>query len=442
MGAGLRTDLYELHMAASYLRRGMTQRATFSLSIRDLPPTRGFLVAAGLEPVLAYLETLSFDDDDLAYLRTELDFDADVVDAFASLRFDGDVWAVPEGTVVFANEPILEVDAPLPTAQLVETVLLNVITTHTVLASKAVRYRLAAPDADLVDFAYRRTHGHDAAWATARSSAIAGFAATSNVGAARDLGLAASGTMAHSYVQAFGSEREAFRAYAQDRRGPVTFLVDTYDTVEGVRAAIDTIEELHLEGALGIRIDSGDLDALSRRTRALLDEAGLGSVRIVVSGGLDEHEVGRLVGDGAPIDVFGIGTQMGVSADAPSLDSVYKLVSVGEQPVMKLSTGKSTLPGAKQVFRSVERGSEPDVLGLREETAPEGTVALLEAVVRSGARVAEVPSLERTRDRLAAELAALPPAARALSRPEAAPVAFSSRLADLATRLRSDRRPR
>src|SRR6266498_3375327 len=241
MGGGLLTDLYELNMAASYLRRGMDQVATFSLFVRHLPPNRGFLVSAGLEPCLSFLEGFGFDDDDLRYLGTEPGYDEETIERFRSLRFEGDVWAVPEGRIVFADEPLLEVTAPIPTAQLIETFLLNQITFQTTIASKAARCRVAAGDRDLVDFAFRRTQGIDAAVAVARTTAMVGFAATSNVEAARRYGLRAAGTMAHSYVEAFPTEADAFRAFAQDFPSRTTFLVDTYDTANGVRNAIDVI---------------------------------------------------------------------------------------------------------------------------------------------------------------------------------------------------------
>ena len=410
MPGALLTDLYELNMASSYLRRGMDAPATFSLYVRNLPLERGFLVAAGLDASLAFLETLAFEDEDLAYLAT-IGFDAAALDAFRRLRFDGDVWAVPEGTVVYANEPILELTAPIPVAQLVETFLLNAITMHTTMASKAARYVVAADGRDLVDFALRRTHGIEAAMAVTRASAITGFAATSNVEGARLMGLRPAGTMAHSYIESFGGELEAFRAFAEDLPGRPTFLVDTYDTLGGVRAAIEVIRERGLEDVAGVRIDSGDLDGLSRGARALLNEAGLPRVRIFVSGGLDEREVATLVAARAPIDAFGVGTQMGVSFDVPSLESVYKLVRYDGRPVMKLSTGKRTLPGEKQVWR----GPGGDLLGLREEDQP--GEPLLMQVMSGGQRVGAAGTIETARARFERELAAVPAEALSLDAP-------------------------
>src|SRR5437867_2211796 len=299
MGGALLTDLYELNMAASYLRRGMDQKATFSLFVRHLPPNRGFLVSAGLEPCLAFLEGFGFDDDDLRYLATEPGYDEETIERFRSLRFEGDVWAVPEGRIVFADEPLLEVTAPIAVAQLVETFLLNQITFQTTIASKAARCRIVARDRELVDFAFRRTHGIDAAMAVARATAMVGFVATSNVEAARRFGLRATGTMAHSYVESFPSEADAFRAFAEDFPERTTFLVDTYDTPNGVRTAIEVIRALGPAEHLAIRLDSGDLDPLARDARRQLDEAGLPQVRIFASGGLDETEVLELVESGA-----------------------------------------------------------------------------------------------------------------------------------------------
>jgi len=433
MPGALLTDLYELNMAASYLRRRMTGPATFSLYVRDRPPSRGFLVSAGLEPCLDALETFGFEDEDLAYLRT-IGFAERDVDAFRTLRFDGDVWAVPEGRVVHAGEPLIEVTAALPVAQLVETLLLNQITLHTTLASKAARFRLAAPDKDLVDFAFRRTHGREAAMAVARASAIVGFVSTSNVEAARRYGLRVAGTMAHSFIEAFGSEVEAFRAFARDHPDRMTFLVDTYDTPNGVRNAIAVIRELGLTERIGVRLDSGDLRHLAREARRLLDEAGLTGARIFASGGLDELQVETLVREGAPVDAFGIGTQMGVSADAPFVDVVYKLVEVDGRPVLKLSAGKQTAPGRKQVWRR----ADGDVLALRDEPAPEDAEPLLEPVMRDGRRTMAKPTIERMRERFEADLAGLPAGARELRDPTPVAVRTSRSLAELTERIRAD----
>jgi nicotinate phosphoribosyltransferase len=428
MSNPLVTDLYELTMAASYLRRGMNAPATFSLFVRDLPENRGFLVAAGLEECLSYLEGYRFGDPELRYL-SEIGFDAAAIASFRELTFTGDVWAVPEGRIVFAMEPLLEVTAPLPQAQVMETFLLNQITLHTNLTSKAARCRIAAGDHTLVDFALRRTQGIEAGMAIARCSAIAGFSATSNVEAARRFGLRATGTMAHSYVEAFPSEEDAFRAYAEDFPESVTFLVDTYDTLQGVRTAIAVIKSLDHPTRAAIRLDSGDIGALAKAARKLLDAAGLNAVGIFASGGLDEYAVEELVRGGAPIDGFGVGTKIGVAADAPYLESVYKLVEYDERPVMKLSTGKLTAPGRKQVYRPPDMSG--DIVALRDEPAPEGHEPLLEPVMKGGRRVGGPGSLAAARERFALDLARLPLAARDLRRPVSPGAECSTMLAQL-----------
>jgi len=428
---GLLTDLYELNMAVSYLRRAMTGLATFSLFTRRLPAQRGFLVAVGLEDCLAFLEGFSFSSEDLAWLAANQGLGAQDLAALERLRFTGEVWAVPEGAAVFAGEPLLEVTAPVAEAQLVETVLLNQVTFQTSVATKAARCVLAAAGAQLVDFSFRRTQGLEAGLAAARASAIAGFAATSNTEAARRYGLTATGTMAHSFIEAFGSEQQAFTAFAEDFPAKTIFLVDTYDTERGVQAAIEVARRLGLERPAGIRLDSGDLAALAVTARRLLDEAGFGGVRIVASGGLDEYAIAALVAAGAPIDTYGVGTKMGTSADAPYLDTAYKLTEYDGRPVMKLSEGKATLPGAKQVHR----GSAGDLLALRREPPPPGHRPLLIPVMRHGRRLHPPEPLAALKQRCAAELAALPAASRALRSPSPVPVAISPALAALRDRL-------
>jgi len=438
MPGGLLTDLYELNMAASYLRRSMTGQATFSLFVRALPPGRGFLVAAGLADCLAFLGDFSFTPEDLSYLRQARGYREETLRAFASLRFTGEVRAVPEGRVVFAGEPLLEVTAPVAEAQLAETVLLNHVTFQTVVATKAARCVLAAGGAQLVDFSFRRTQGIDAGFAVARASAIAGFAATSNVAAARRYGLAAAGTMAHSFIEAFGDEQQAFTAFAEDFPGMTTFLVDTYDTARGVRNAIEVARRLRLPGPVGVRLDSGDLAALARMARAMLDEAGLGEARIFASGSLDEYAIAGLVAAAAPIDAYGVGTKMGVSADAPYLDSAYKLVAYDGRPVMKLSAGKTSPPGAKQVYR----GPDGDVLALRDEAPPPGHQPLLVPVMRQGQRVSAPEPLTAAVQRCRADLAWLPLTARALRDPVPVPVRISEQLKILQDQVTRDLRRR
>jgi len=438
MSGGLVTDLYELNMAASYLRREMTGTATFSLFVRRLPPDRGFLIAAGLEDCLAFLEDFSFTGDELAWLRDSSGFSEQDLEAFRALRFTGEVRAVPEGTAVFAGEPLLEVRAPIAEAQLAETALLNHVTFQTSVATKAARCVLAAGGAQLVDFSFRRTQGIEAGLAAARASAIAGFTATSNTQAARRYGLTAVGTMAHSFIEAFGSEERAFTAFAEDFPGKTTFLVDTYDTGRGIKAAIGVARRQRLSGPVGVRLDSGDLAALAFGARRQLDAAGLRAARIFASGGLDEYAIAGLVSRGAPIDAYGVGTKMGVSADAPYLDSAYKLVAYDGHPVMKLSEGKATLPGAKQVHR----GQAGDILALRDEPAPTDCEPLLIPVMRDGRRLAPPEPVAVASQRCAASLAWIPAGARALRAPSPVPVAISAALSALQHQLAAELRRR
>ncbi|MCU1461330.1 MAG: putative nicotinate phosphoribosyltransferase [Acidimicrobiales bacterium] len=436
MPGALLTDFYELTMLTAYLRRGMTQPATFSLFARSLPPARGYLVVAGVESALAALEALSFDDADLAWCRDALDLDDATTTALAELRFTGEVWAVPEGRMVLAGEPWLEVTSALPESQLVETLLLNRLTFPTAVASKAARCIEAARGRPLADFAMRRTPSLDAADAVARATALVGFASTSNVDAARRHHLPTTGTMAHSFVQAFASEAETFAAYAEDFPERPTFLVDTYDTERGVRAAIAVIREKGLGDVAAIRLDSGDLGALARMARALLDDAGLPAVRIVASGGLDEHKIDALVRGGAPIDAFGVGSQLGTVADAPVIDTIYKLVDLAGRPIAKQSTGKATWPGAKQVVRA---GGGHDLLALRDEPVPAGGEPLLVPVMRGGRRLDDRPdpSLAAARRRFEADRDWLPAAARRLRDPVAPEVRITDALATLTESVRS-----
>lgn len=430
---GLRTDLYEIRMAASYQRRGMTDAATFSLFPRKLPRDRGFLVAAGLADCLTFLENFQFDAEDLGYLEDVVGLPGDDLDWLAGVRFTGDVRAVPEGEVVAAGEPILEVTAPLPQAQLVETAVLNFVTFQTTVATKAARCRIAAREAGLVDFAARRTHGLEAARAVARASGVVGFNGTSYVAAAREFGLTPIGTIAHSYVEAFRDERSAFESFAEDFPGTAVFLVDTYDTPSGVRTAIEVARRVR-PSTVGVRLDSGDLRSLALESRRLLDEAGYPDARIMASGGLDEYAIDELTAAGSPIDLYGVGTHMGVSTDAPSLDSAYKLVAYDDRPVMKLSPGKITAPAAKQTYRGAS--GQPDVLALRDEPAPPGRTPLLRPVMRAGQRLERPESLSSIRARFTDALGWLPDSARRLRAPEPIEMIWSDALRDLTESLR------
>ncbi|QFQ98110.1 nicotinate phosphoribosyltransferase [Streptomyces phaeolivaceus] len=427
------TDLYEVTMAMSYLRERMTRPATFSLFVRDLPPERGFLVAAGLESSLDFLSGFRVGAEDVDAFASALHRQPRDLAPLLGMEFTGTVRAVPEGRIVLAGEPLLEVTAPLPQAQLVETYVLNQVSHQTVIASKAARCVLAAAGHPVVDFSLRRTHGPEAGCHAARLSAMVGFAGTSNVAAATADGLTAVGTMAHSYIEAFTTEEEAFRAFARSHPGPLTLLVDTYDTEEGVRVAARVLRDLERGPGSAVRLDSGDLEVLARRTRSLLDAAGLPDARIIASGGLDEYAVDDLVRSGAPIDVYAVGTRVGVSADAPFLDSAYKMVEYDGRPVMKLSSAKMTAPGPKQVFR---RPGYADVIGVRDEPPPTDGVPVLETVMRDGTRTAERPTLEESRTRFAEDMTRLPLAARRVRAPLAPRAALSGRLTTLTDRVR------
>lgn len=402
----LLTDLYEIHMMQAYRAQGMNGIAVFDLFIRRLPATRNYLVACGLEDILHYLETLRFSAQQIAYLRGLNHFSPEFLAGLADFRFTGDVWAVPEGTVFFANEPVLEIIAPMAQAQFVESFILNQLHMATLAASKAARVVTAAKGKTVVDFGLRRMHGADAALKAARAFYIAGVAATSNVLAGELYGIPVSGTMAHSYLQAHSSEYEAFVNFLRSVPEAV-LLVDTYDTLEGVRQVIRVARDLPDARIAGIRLDSGDLTQLSKESRAILDSAGLTNVRVFASGDLDEHEIARLIASGAPIDGFGVGTRMGVSSDAPYLDTVYKLVEYDGKPRIKRSTGKRTLPGRKQVFRETVKGkSASDVIGLRDEAIP-GT-PLLELVMKTGRRTSPPPAINTIRERCREQLFGLP----------------------------------
>jgi nicotinate phosphoribosyltransferase len=422
-------------MAQAFYQQGMFAPATFSLFVRSYPPQRGYLVAAGLDDVLDYLEHLHFSKPSLDYLRSTGLFAPEFLDFLGGLRFTGSVRAFPEGRVYFVNEPVLEVTAPIIEAQLAETFIINQVNFQTLLATKAARCAGAARGRPLADFASRRTHGVDAALKMARCSYLGGFQSTSNVLAARRYGIPPSGTMAHSFISSFPSEKEAFRAYARTFPESTVLLLDTYDTISGARHAAEVGREMAAAGKklVAVRLDSGDFADLSRQVRRILDQAGLDYVKIIASGGLDEYEIERLVDEQVPIDMFGVGTKVGVSADAPWSDMAYKLVSFDQRPVMKLSTGKAYLPGGKQVFR--RRDSQGilsgDVIGLAEEELP-GAEELLQMVMSGGRRTGPEPTLTEMRDLLAHELEHLAPEYQQLVDPPRYPVEYSQRLQKLA----------
>jgi nicotinate phosphoribosyltransferase len=415
--SALVVDLYELTMMQAYHLGGIDGRATFDLFVRRLPEHRDFLLVAGLATVLDHLEELRFTAADLEYLASLGQFRDEFLGKLEDFRFSGDVVAMPEGSIAFAGEPILQVTAPIIEAQLLETVIMNFIHLQTLIASKAARVVLAAQGRGLVDFGLRRTHGTESGLYGARASHIAGFAATSNVEAGKRFGIPVTGTMAHSYVQALGDETAAFRDFAKAYPETV-LLVDTYDTLRGVDRLIALAEKLGGEFRVrAIRLDSGDLAQLAAEARSRLDAAGLGRVQIFASGNLDETGVQKLVQGGAPIDGFGIGTRLGTSQDAPNLDIVYKLAQLDDRPLLKLSTDKGTLPGIKQVWREEDRDGIVigDTLGLAEEDLPGRP--LLVPVMEEGRRLAAGDhDLHAARERAADELRRLPEAMRGLEK--------------------------
>ena len=439
---GLFTDLYELTMAQAYFTQGMGGQATFGLTVRSYPPNRGFLVSAGLEDVLEYLSRLQFDDEAIAYLRSLGPFTSDFLEFLRGVRFTGSVRAVPDGRLFFPDEPLLEITAPIIEAQLVETYVINQMNMQASLATKAARCVWAAQGRGIADFASRRTHGSDAAMKMARASYIAGFASTSNVLAASQYGIPPAGTMAHSFISSFPSELDAFRAYSHSFPDRTVLLLDTYDTVAGAWNAVTIAKELEAEGnrLTAVRLDSGDYGELSRQVRRVLDSEGLDYVRILVSGGLDEYEIDSLLQEDAPIDLFGVGTKAGVSADAPWSDMVYKLVCFDDRPVMKLSEGKMSLPGTKQVFR--RRGDDAllssDIIGLQEESGPADAEPLLQVVMKDGERTSSSYTATEFRDRFRDEFALLPPRFKNLHGPPQFPVSISSRLQRMTAEVRED----
>jgi nicotinate phosphoribosyltransferase len=412
----LLTDLYQLTMLQAYFARGMLDTAVFELFVRKLPANRNFMMAAGLEQALQFLEGLRFRGDELEWIEESGLFHPDFAERLRDLRFTGDVHAMPEGTVFFPDEPILRVTAPMPEAQLVESRLINLVHFETTVATKAARCVLAAPGKLLVDFGLRRAHGAEAGLLAARSSWLAGFSGTATVLARPMFGVPVFGTMAHSFVQAHDDETRAFAGFAAACPESTVFLIDTYDTVAAARKVAALAPKLEREGIAvkGVRLDSGDLADLSRRVRRILDEAGLARSTIFASGNLDEYRLRELLAAGAPIDGFGIGTSLVTSSDAPFLDAVYKLQEYAGKPRRKRSAGKATWPGRKQVYRHYDRDGrlEHDVVTLesdRQVGAP-----LLGPVMLGGRRVSPPAAPGELRAHAAAQLALLPPQLRRL----------------------------
>src|SRR5262245_8525832 len=416
----LLTDLYQLTMLDSYWRRGMVETAVFECYVRSLPSRCGFLLAAGLEQAVAYLETLRATPDELAWVADSGRFDTAFVDRLAALRFTGDVDAMPEGTPFFADEPVLRVVAPLPEAQLVETRLLNLLHLQTLIATHAARCRAAAPGKLLVDFGLRRAHGAEAGLLAARAAWIAGFDASATVLANVRFGVPLAGTMAHSYVLAHEREEEAFADFARDRPHDVVLLLDTWDTERAAATVVRLAPALARDGIQirAVRLDSGDLAAHARRVRSILDAGGLQGVGIFASGNLDDARVAALVASGAPIDGFGIGTRLGVPPAMPSLDMVYKLQEYAGRPRRKRSEGKATWPGRRQVFRR----ADGDGRAARDVVTVAGDQqdgrALLRPVLRGGRRIGEVAAAAEAKAYAHAQVASLPSGVLRLDSPE------------------------
>lgn len=430
----LLTDLYQLTMAQSYFQSRKFESATFSLFVRSYPVNRGYFVSAGLEDVLGFLQGFAFDKEDIDYLHSTRMFDSDFLDFLKGLRFTGEVWAIPEGRLFFKDEPILELTAPIIEAQIVETFVLNQINLQALIATKAARCVQAARGRSVVDFSLRRTHGIDAGMKVARSSYMSGFSATSNVLAGKRYGIPVVGTMAHSFVSSFEREIDAFRSFVASFPDNSALLIDTYDPLAGARRAVEVAREMATRGQRlrGVRIDSGDLASLAREVRQILDEAGLVDVKIIGSGGLDEYDLEALADANAPYDSYGVGTKMGVSGDAPWFDMAYKLVEHNGRPVLKLSTGKATWPGRKQLFRFADGQGrlKKDVVALRNEELP-GAEPLLQKVMEKGEIRGASPTLKKIRQLFLDEFKRLDERTKATRNPAPYTVELSPQLKHL-----------
>jgi len=437
----LTTDLYELNMVQAYLDRGEDKEAVFEFFVRRLPPRRGFLLAAGLEDVLTYLETLRFSSSEIDWLKSTGRFRGNLIDYLAGFRFSGDVHAISEGTICFPNEPLIRITAPLTMAQIVETRLINILHFQTMIASKAARMVLAAPGKILSDFGLRTAHGAEAGLFSARASYIAGFASAANVLAGERYGIPVVGTMAHSFVQVHDDEMTAFENFARARPDGVVLLIDTYDTEAGARKVVQLAPKLKADGIAirGVRIDSGDLASMARKVRDILDAGGLKDVIILVSGGINEDVLQTMMAARTPIDGFGIGVNLDASIDAPSLDCAYKLQDYAGKPRRKLSEGKATWPGRKQVWRSygADRRMRGDILSLENDSQAGET--LIAPVMRGGKRLAPAPTLAQIREHATRELGKLPEPLRKLEGGMEYPVEISKALRALAAQM--DKKP-
>jgi nicotinate phosphoribosyltransferase len=433
----LLTDLYQLNMVEAYLRGGQTKIAVFEFFVRKLPPQRSFLIAAGLDSALDFLENVRFSDDDLAWLGASGRFGSDLLNYLAGFRFTGDVHAVAEGTAFFANEPILRVTAPIAEAQLVETRLINILQFQSLIAAKAARMVLQAPGKQLVDFGLRRAHGADAGLLAARACYCVGFAGTATILANKLFDIPLFGTMAHSFVEAFDKELVAFESFARARPDNLIFLIDTYDVESAARKVVTLAPRLEAAGIKirGVRIDSGDLIALSRTVREILDEGGLTSAIIFASGGIDEATLCACLRAGAPIDGFGIGTNLVTSSDAPALDCAYKLQEYAGLPRRKRSTGKATWPGRKQFWRCY--GSDGrmsgDILSIEDDL--QVGEPMVKPVMRAGRRLFAKPTLAEIRAHASRQLARLPDPLRQLEAVSTYPVEIADALVRTASQV-------
>jgi nicotinate phosphoribosyltransferase len=431
----LLTDLYQLTMLDANRAHQMNDTAVFELFVRKLPRSSNFMMAAGLEQALEFLEQLRFSGDELAWIRTSGRFGSGFAEYLEALSFMGDVYAMPEGTVFFPDEPILRIVASLPEAQLVETRLMNIIHFQSMIATKATRSILAAPGKLLVDFGLRRAHGAEAGLFAARAAYIAGYSGTATVLAGCEFGIPLYGTMAHSFVQAHDDEIDAFAHFASVYPDGTTLLIDTYDTEQAARKIVRLAPRLAQRGVQigGVRLDSGDLGALAKSVRTILDEGGLAHARIFASGNLDEYRLSDLIRSGAPIDAFGVGTSLDTSSDAPSLDTVYKLQEYAGKPRRKRSLGKATWPGRKQVFRQYDGAGhmKRDVVSVEGDKQP--GESLLVRVMAHGRRTGAPETLDAIRVRAARELERLPQAMRSLEpAPTPYPVEIAPGLRNLA----------
>lgn len=430
----LLTDLYQLNMMQAYLDHGETRTAVFEFFARKLPPRRGFLIAAGLEQALAFLEGLRFSAEEIDWLARSGRFSEDLLAHLRAFRFTGDVHAMPEGTIFFADEPILRVTAPLPEAQLVESRLINILHFQSLIAAKAARIVLAAQGRVLVDFGLRRAHGAEAGLMAARASYLGGFAGTATMLAEKLFGVPAFGTMAHSFIQAYDDEMAAFEAFADSRPDNLTLLIDTYDTEAAARKVVELAPRLKARGITvrAVRLDSGDMIALAKSVRRILDDGGLQDIAVFASGGLDEQSIGDMIGAGAPVQGFGVGTSLTTSSDVPALDCAYKLQEYAGQPRRKRSAGKATWPGRKQVWRRY--GSDGRIAGdvLSVESDTHDGHPLIEQVMKDGRRVGPAPSLMESRSHAARELLRLPEPLRRLEPGATCPVQIAEALVRLA----------